>query len=385
MRPLSRIASALLVAAALFAGAPVAAQTNANVPFTPVVPEPAVYIPGYTGFSTLQVQDAGGSRFLDIPFLAEYIVVVYRYALGIIVTLATVMVVVGGLRWTLAAGDAGRVGQAKETILRAVMGLLIAFGSYAILAVINPELVSFRNIRLNLIQRQETVNVENGGFADASGAETTGGGSITCRNGSTVARPVRQSMTFTGFDPLFQQYAGCTGVDWRILKAVAYTESHFDAHVVNCFGFTGLFQIGSGTNLDRRAQLRDPAYNTYLAASHYLHDGAQLLSNTCPGMTDAHRYTMLLYFGHNSGVGALRRVLASAGCNATDDQYRQAAADFWASTGRDIPNAAGRMNVARLVADRAVELGVTSPLAAGSCPSAPTPSVTDIENVPTGL
>ncbi|TAK05341.1 hypothetical protein EPO33_05260 [Patescibacteria group bacterium] len=137
---------------ALAASPAAAAEVNENVPFTPAVPEPAVYIPGYTGFSKLQVQGEGGNRYVDVPFIAEYVVLIFRYALGIMVTLAMVMIVVAGIQWMTAAGNAGTIQTAKTRITNAVMGLLLAFGSYTILFIINPELVNFRALRVDLVR-----------------------------------------------------------------------------------------------------------------------------------------------------------------------------------------------------------------------------------------
>lgn len=164
---LTTIFSLLLLPGAAFA---TTVDENANLPFTPAVPEPAVFIPGYTGFSTLQVQGEDGNRYVDVPYIAEYIVVIYRWALGVMVTLAMVMIVVGGFQWATAAGNAGRIGDAKTRITNAVMGLLLAFGSYTILFLINPELVNFRAIRVDLVRRVDGLSDEALEELDADGA-----------------------------------------------------------------------------------------------------------------------------------------------------------------------------------------------------------------------
>ncbi len=178
-------------------GPPTEPASNSNVPFTPVAPTLALPIPTFGGFSTLQVQDVGGSRFIDIPFVAEYVVALYRYAIGILVTLGTVMVVVAGFQYLTARGNASVIQAARGRILNALIGIGIALGSYLILAAINPELVNFRNIRVNLIQ---TVDVESvlrttseatgsdsptnpecdpssGGYAPGASGSSAGGGS----------------------------------------------------------------------------------------------------------------------------------------------------------------------------------------------------------------
>ena len=152
-------------------------ETNTNValPFTPAVPTLELPIPTLTSFSTLQVQGEGGNRYVDVPFVAEYIVALYRFSLGIIVTLAMVMIVIGGLRWVTAAGNASSIGSAKEIIIRAVMGLLIAFGSYTILFLINPELVNFRSIRVDLIRRETSMEASEADIDPSTYTPPAGG------------------------------------------------------------------------------------------------------------------------------------------------------------------------------------------------------------------
>lgn len=53
-------------------------------------------------------------------------------ALGIIGALSVIMLVWGGLRYILSGGDSKKVTDAKNTILYAIIGLIIAVLSYAI-------------------------------------------------------------------------------------------------------------------------------------------------------------------------------------------------------------------------------------------------------------
>lgn len=50
----------------------------------------------------------------------------------VIGAVAVLMIVIGGLRYTLSAGDAGSTKGAKDTVLYAVIGLVIAVAAYAI-------------------------------------------------------------------------------------------------------------------------------------------------------------------------------------------------------------------------------------------------------------
>jgi hypothetical protein len=51
------------------------------------------------------------------------------YVIGII---AVIMIVVGGIRYSLSGGNASQVKEAKDTILYAVIGLIVAIMAYAI-------------------------------------------------------------------------------------------------------------------------------------------------------------------------------------------------------------------------------------------------------------
>ena len=52
--------------------------------------------------------------------------------LFIIGVLSVIMLIYGGIQYTLSSGDSGKVNNAKNTILYAIVGLIIAILSYAI-------------------------------------------------------------------------------------------------------------------------------------------------------------------------------------------------------------------------------------------------------------
>ncbi len=54
-------------------------------------------------------------------------------ALGIVGALSVIMLIWGGLRYILSGGDSKKITDAKNTILYAIIGLAIAFLSYAII------------------------------------------------------------------------------------------------------------------------------------------------------------------------------------------------------------------------------------------------------------
>ena len=62
----------------------------------------------------------------------DVITPVINTLLFLIGTIAVIMIIVGGIRYTLSAGDTSNVAAAKNTILYAVIGLIIAILSFAI-------------------------------------------------------------------------------------------------------------------------------------------------------------------------------------------------------------------------------------------------------------
>ena len=57
---------------------------------------------------------------------------VVNVLLFIIGAISVVMLIIGGIRYTLSAGDSGNVTAAKNTIMYALIGLVIAFLAFAI-------------------------------------------------------------------------------------------------------------------------------------------------------------------------------------------------------------------------------------------------------------
>lgn len=63
------------------------------------------------------------------PAMVKTVIDVLLFILGIV---AVIMIIIGGLRYVLSGGDSGAVTGAKNTILYAVIGLVVAIMAYAI-------------------------------------------------------------------------------------------------------------------------------------------------------------------------------------------------------------------------------------------------------------
>ncbi len=84
------------------------------------------------------VSDIGGG---DSPALGDQVKNVINMMLFILGAIAVVMIVIGGIRYTTSNGEASSVKSAKDTILYAVIGLVVAIMAFAI---VNFVLTSFK-------------------------------------------------------------------------------------------------------------------------------------------------------------------------------------------------------------------------------------------------
>ncbi len=65
-----------------------------------------------------------------------------KAALGIVGSIALLMMTYGGYRWLTAMGNSEKVEKGKETLIWSAMGLVVIFGAYAITSYIIDKLVS---------------------------------------------------------------------------------------------------------------------------------------------------------------------------------------------------------------------------------------------------
>lgn len=336
-------------------GAPV------SVPEKPIItPKLSINIPT-VNFS----QAAQQGNILFLPFLADYISGLYKYLLAIVGVIAGIMLTIGGVQYLMAAGNKSAIDAALKRIEGALIGLIVAFGSYIILFTINPQLVKFSSLQLKSVRGY---NLSDQYFAD---------------RGDT---PIPQGASGGNYDSLFQKYAGCAGLDWRILKAIAQMESHFNPRAEHPgTHYLGLFQMKapyclasitdvvgesvalsmctdpSNSRLSNRENIFNPEFSTFVA-SHFFKEPAAEINRRCPNL-DTRNFVTLLYLFHNMGGGGARAVIA-AGCQG---DYAAAAENYTTRTNRTW-SGAHRVQSARTVAGTAASYGVTQPFQSGNCP-----------------
>ena len=99
---------------------------------------------------------------IQVAWLSQYIQAIYRYGISVAVILTVVMVMVGGFIWLMSAGSPDKVGKAKEFIISAFAGLLLALFSYLILFSINPRLVALEALNIQEVAYQAATPMRDG-------------------------------------------------------------------------------------------------------------------------------------------------------------------------------------------------------------------------------
>ena len=130
---------------------PPAAATTTPSEYPIIVPKLSIDIPTISMPDFAKVTQSNG--YIYIPFISVYLVGAYKMGIGIAAILAVIMIMAGGIIWIAAAGDAGRIGQAKTMISGAVVGLVLTVGSYVALQTVNPNLVNFSALKIKTVSR----------------------------------------------------------------------------------------------------------------------------------------------------------------------------------------------------------------------------------------
>lgn len=273
-----------------------------------IAPQLSIKIPGLN-FSIMQtIQDENGN-FLVVPFIAQYIAAIYKFAMIIASIAAVVMIILQGLIFITSGGEAEKKSTASKRIIQVVIGMLILWGSYAILSYINPDLINFRSLKIKYI---DAVELEDVVYDNHEPAPLSNPG-------------VSKSLSNTAYDDIFKKFASCIGIDWRIYKVLAYRESGLNPTIENSLGYTGLFQtltrycpknmtkMGLDTALCENPGIKDPAVNTAMITNFFKINLNKIYS-ACPNIATRDA-VFLIYFGNANGPGALGVGLKKLGCN----------------------------------------------------------------------
>lgn len=169
-------------------------------------PKLQIPIPGMEPFQA-SVPDSLGS--ISNSWIAEYIVAIYRYGIGIIGIVAMIAIAYGGIRRVVSMGNPGSISESKAWINSGLAGLALGLGSYMMLSMINTDLVNFKNITIDSIEDPEP--------------EFTAGGS------ELTGAYIKDSPTFktnvSAYDSMLRKAADKYQVDCNVLKALMMAET----------------------------------------------------------------------------------------------------------------------------------------------------------------
>jgi hypothetical protein len=127
----------------------------------PVEFVPQVTIPGSieVGGKIFSVNEGQGI-IIDGSLLSKYIALLFNWFIGAIGVVTVAYLAFGGMQWLAAAGNASGINKAKETIRDSLIGMLLVAGSYTMLYVINPKLVSFIPLNIEEVKGKELISAE---------------------------------------------------------------------------------------------------------------------------------------------------------------------------------------------------------------------------------
>ncbi len=115
-----------------------------------------INIPGLN-FSDIASTTDGTGTYFYIPWLSQFLTAIYKFGIAMTSILAVVIIIMQGARIIVSGGGEGKQAAYKK-ILQSVIGLAIAWGSFAILYNINPELVQFKALKVKVVEREELEN-----------------------------------------------------------------------------------------------------------------------------------------------------------------------------------------------------------------------------------
>lgn len=89
---------------------------------------------------------------VNVPYLAQYIIAIYKYALVIGSIMAVAALMIGGVMYMMGGMNATMITKAKTLIFGSISGLVILISSSLILNLINPNLTQLSEIQIDTIE-----------------------------------------------------------------------------------------------------------------------------------------------------------------------------------------------------------------------------------------
>jgi hypothetical protein len=114
--------------------------------------------------------------------LSQYVVGLYNFLLSIVGIVAVMMLIIGGMKYITAAGNASIISDAKDTIWNAIFGLLLALLSWVIVSTINPDVLYIKHPASSLTDGY-TADLGNCGVFDPLALPAV---NCACNDGITI-------------------------------------------------------------------------------------------------------------------------------------------------------------------------------------------------------
>lgn len=179
------------------------------------IPDFQVQIPGLDKLATITCPIG---KECAIPWIGQYIAGIYNYALAIVGILAAIILMAGGLMWVISAGDASKITQAKELIIGSISGLIILVASYALLVIINPDLVNLKGVNITSIKEIDLEPVSSeGNPTDSRECNNCVTLQIPTKNGQQANSDLNQKLTNAW---------NSSNKNWRITEAYRWSSPH---------------------------------------------------------------------------------------------------------------------------------------------------------------
>ncbi|HTK04794.1 MAG TPA: pilin [Candidatus Eisenbacteria bacterium] len=289
---------AILVSAAMVFATGAAAHTLQLADEEGFRPPLSINIPTVS-FSRVAVQstnsESGISGYIDVPWIAQYMRGLYTYAISVAGILAGVMFVIGGFYYLTAGGDASRVQKGRQRIADAIVGLFLAFGAYAILFTINPNMtiyeplriktlkrVSFNDLTFNNTPMQDAPPSEAGTAATGAAPPPSGGGGGSTPRPPGPAAPRGASVPAAACSRSFVHIRDIPGVDGSRFTGNYQIHTDLSANLVSLS--QGLAQINERINVGGTTRTQESQFLRHVqivSACASIYAGVPAPSNAC--------------------------------------------------------------------------------------------------------
>ncbi len=166
----------------------------------PIFFQPSVSIPN-TDFTTGKEIEIKESTIT----LANYIVAIFKYSIGIIGIIAAIVLMLGGVMWLTAGGNHEKIDSARTMITSSLVGMCLAFGSFLILSIVNTNLV---HLKIPAIQKIENIPISTRGCCKKFGQNPLEKQYTTIDLGKNECEKLKEQIGPDGYkDVVFIPYA----------------------------------------------------------------------------------------------------------------------------------------------------------------------------------